>query len=79
MLNAKAFGLACGILWGVSVFIMTVWVILKGGGNTLGLLDQFYIGYSISWLGAIIGLVYGFVDGFIGGYIFAWLYNKLAK
>jgi hypothetical protein len=78
-LNAKAFGLACGILWGLVIFVATFWVMIKGGGNTLALLQQFYFGYKISVLGAFIGLVWGFIDGFIGGYLFSWLYNRLSK
>jgi len=79
MFNVKAFALTCGILWALAVFLMTWWVYLAGGGNTLMTLGRFYIGYSISPLGSVIGLIYGFVDGLIGGAIFAWLYNRLAK
>jgi len=78
-LDKKAFGLACGILWGLCVFLMTLWVIWRGGGNTLALLDKFYLGYSISYSGAFIGLIWGFIDGFVGGWVFVWLYNKLVK
>lgn len=74
-LNKKAFGLACGILWGITIFLATIWVMARGDGNTLVKLNQFYIGYSISWLGAVIGLIYGFINGFIGGWLFSWLYN----
>ena len=78
-LHNTAFGLASGILWGLCVFIITIWVMFKGGGYTLILLEQFYIGYAVSWLGAFIGLVYGFVNGFICGWLFAWLYNSFSK
>ena len=74
-LYSTAFGLASGILWGLCVFICTVWIMLKGGGHTLALLEQFYLGYSVSWLGSFIGLVWGFINGFICGWLFAWLYN----
>ena len=78
-LNIKAFGLTCGILWGLLVLLSTYWIIVTGSaGNTLALLQKFYFGYSVSWLGGIIGLIWGFVDGLICGAIFAWLYNKLS-
>ena len=77
-LDNKAFALASGIVWGLIVLIMTIWVMLKDGGNTLALLEQFYFGYSVSYIGAFIGLFWGFIDGFIGGWIFAWLYNCFA-
>ena len=78
-LNKNAFGLAAGILWGVCIFLATIWVMYRGGGATFGKLDQFYIGYEISWLGAFIGLIYGFVEGYIFGWLFAWLNNKFVK
>ena len=77
-LNIKAFGLTCGILWGLAVLLSTYWIIIIGSpGSTLALIQKFYFGYSVSWLGGIVGLIWGFVDGFICGAIFAWLYNKL--
>jgi hypothetical protein len=77
--NIKAFGLTCGILWGLAVLLTTFWIVItNGGGTTLGLLHKFYFGYSVSWLGGIVGFIWGFVDGFICGAIFAWLYNKLS-
>lgn len=79
MLNKKAFALANGILWAIAVFLATIYVLVKGGGNTLVLLQQFLWGYSISFGGAILGLIYGFVWGFIYGWIFAWLYNLTGK
>ncbi|HEB01368.1 MAG TPA: hypothetical protein ENI16_00015 [Candidatus Portnoybacteria bacterium] len=78
-LDKKAFGLVSGVILGVVVFIATIWVVLRGGGNHLRLLDQFYLGYSISYLGAVVGLIYGFVTGFISCWIFAALYNVFAK
>jgi len=78
-LHNTALGLASGILWGICIFIATLWVMLKGGGTTLVLLEQFYIGYSISWLGAFIGLFYGFIGGFIGGWLLACFYNCFSK
>jgi hypothetical protein len=79
-LDVKAFGLACGILWGAAVFLATVWLKVFGfNGEAISLLDHFYFGYTFSYLGAIIGAIWGFVDGFISGAILAWLYNTLSK
>jgi len=78
-LDKKALALTSGILWGLTVLVMTLWVIWRDGGQTLIHIRQFYIGYSISYLGAIIGLIYGFVNGFVCGWIFVWLYNSLVK
>lgn len=79
-LNIKALGLTSGILWGLTVFLTTIWILIVGtGGQTLGLLHKFYFGYTVSWGGAFIGLIWGFIDGLICGAIFAWLYNTLSK
>jgi len=77
-MNQKALGLACGLLWGCGVFLATVWVVVAGTGEHLQLLGRFYLGYSVSWLGAVIGLAWGFVDGFVGGWLLGWLYNRFA-
>ena len=77
-LNVKAFGLTCGILWGIAILLATFWIMILGSpGKIMGKLSTFYIGYSVTAGGAIIGLIWGFVDGLICGAIFAWLYNKL--
>jgi hypothetical protein len=77
-LNVKGFALATGILWGLSVVLLTLISLWHGGGGHLGLLSLVYVGYTVSYLGSLIGLVYGFVDGVIAGALFAWLYNRLA-
>ncbi len=78
-LNAKAFALACGVLWGGTILLATWWLVAFGfHGQLMQQLDHFYFGYSVSWLGAFFGAIWGFVDGFIGGWVFAWLYNKFS-
>ncbi len=78
-LSIKSFALASGILLAVIVFLSTIFIMLKGGGEHLILLDKFFFGYSISFLGAIIGLIYAFIYGAILGALFAWIHNWFAK
>jgi hypothetical protein len=77
-LNVKAFAMACGLIWGIGLFVVTWWIIAFEGasGDTL-CLGRVYRGYNLSPAGSFIGLIWGFVDGLIGGLIFAWLYNFL--
>jgi hypothetical protein len=78
-LNIKAFALTCGILWSLTMFLMTAFLVARNAsGSCLGNFSVIYFGYSVSWIGAVIGAIWGFVDGLIGGAIFAWLYNRLA-
>ena len=77
-LNAIVSGLVTGVILGLTIFIATNWLLLKGGepiGPHLALLGQFFLGYTVSFLGSLVGLLYGLVTGFIVGYAVAFLYN----
>jgi ABC-type dipeptide/oligopeptide/nickel transport system permease subunit len=79
-LNSKAVGLAVGTVFGVLIFIATNWSILKGAdpvGEHLLLLNQYFIGYRVTFFGSLIGFGYGFILGTICGALLAWIYNKI--
>lgn len=77
-LNVRAFALACGLLWGVAVLLLTWWIILLDGSSSdPTFLGRVYRGYEITPLGSVIGLLWALADGAIGGAIIAWLYNTL--
>ncbi|MDD5173357.1 MAG: hypothetical protein WC419_00865 [Candidatus Omnitrophota bacterium] len=79
-LDVKAFGLAGGIIWGASMFVLTWFGILGYGSlNAASVAKAYYIGYSVSPAGSIIGAIYGFFDAGIGCALLALLYNKLIK
>lgn len=80
-LNATVQGVVTGIVTGLALFIATNWLVLKGGvvvGPHLALLDQFFIGYRVTFVGSLIGFGYGFICGFLGGYSVSTIYNWLA-
>ena len=78
-LNVKAFGLTCGILCGLGLFVITWWIIaFEGVTGDPTFIGRLYRGYSISPAGSVIGFLWALVDGLVGGAIFAWLYNMLA-
>jgi protoporphyrinogen oxidase len=75
-----ALGLSVGVLGGLGLFVATLALVLAGGpvvGPTLGLLGQYFPGYSVTGLGSCVGLFYGFVSGFVGGWLFAVLRNMV--
>lgn len=79
-LNGSVLGLVFGILLGLIIFVATNWLVIKGGatvGPHLGLLSNFFIFYSVSFVGSLIGMIYGFVTGFLAGVIVAWVYNGI--
>lgn len=79
-INGTILGLVFGVISGLLIFIATIWLVVKGGpvvGPHMGLLSQFFIGYSVSFVGSLVGLVYGFISGFVVGYLLAWVYNRI--
>ena len=80
-LNATVQGIVTGIIAGLGIFIATNWLLLKAEegevvGPHLSLLGQFFIGYTVSFVGSLIGFAYAFVAGFIIGYFLATIYNR---
>ncbi|MDP3953717.1 MAG: bacteriophage holin [bacterium] len=79
-LNAKAFGMASGVLWGLAMFVVTLIAAMNGyATDFLLVMASIYPGFSLTYVGAFIGAIYGFIDGFIGGWLFACLYNRFLK
>jgi len=77
--NSRALGLTVGVVWAGTIFLVTLWVLVRGGGGQLRHLQGLYPGYSVSLVGSLIGLVYGFATGLIWGWGFGWLYNRLSS
>jgi hypothetical protein len=78
-LRKRALGLSLGIVWGLGVFLGTLWAVLQGRGTTVGLLSHYYPGFTVSYLGALVGLVWGFINGFVAGVLIAWFYDLFCK
>jgi hypothetical protein len=81
-LDSIALGVATGTLCGLTVFAATVALVLKGGeavGPRLGLLGQYFIGYTVTGAGSLVGLLYGFGAGFALGWLIASLRNFCVK
>jgi hypothetical protein len=78
-MNNRALGLVLGIITGLSIFVATLWLVIKSGavvGPHLALLSQFFPGYSVTFFGSLVGLVYGFIVGFLVGWSIACLYTR---
>lgn len=79
-LNGHILGFVLGVIGALAIFAATNFLLLKGGevvGPHLGLLDQFFIGYSVTFVGSLIGAAYGFVVGYLCGLFIAWIYNMV--
>ncbi|MGH9884473.1 MAG: hypothetical protein ACREBE_03025 [bacterium] len=80
-LNAKAWGIATGLLAGLTLFVATLVLVLKGGtqvGPHLGLLSIYLPGYRVTTAGAFVGFVYLFVIGYALGRVIGSVYNSMA-
>ena len=86
-LRANVMAVVFALFGGFGLFIATVWLVLHGGtefegqrivGPHLGLLSNYYPGYSVTWAGAFVGFAYAAVTGAVVGYCVAWVYNFVA-
>ena len=76
--NVWAFGVALGIVWGLSMLIAGWTSIFGWGAMFVNTMSSVYLGYIPSFGGGIVGAIWGFVDGFIGGVLLSFIYNRIA-
>ena len=72
--NARAWGLATGLLFGCGLFVATNVLVLRGGeqvGTHLGRLSHVFPGYQVTLAGSLIGFIYAFVVGYALGRLLA--------
>ena len=77
-IHAGVLALVCAVLAGGGLFIMTLWLVIRGGINVgahLGLLSWYFYGYSVTWGGAFVGLFWGVVAGGLVGWVIGEVYN----
>ena len=81
-IRAGIVAIVTAMVVGFALFAATLWLVIKGGPNVgqhLSLLQAYYPGYSVTWVGSLVGLVYGALTGAVLGWSVAWLYNILAN
>jgi len=79
-LNAQAWGISFGLLFGLGILVATLVLVARGGANVgehLGLLAVYFPGYRVTVLGGFLGFVYGFVLGYILGRVVGSVYNRV--
>ncbi|MCR8915758.1 hypothetical protein FDP08_03735 [Marinobacter panjinensis] len=83
-LRASVMAVTFGIAGGLILFMATAWLLIIGPtgesehvGPTLGLLSNFFPGYSVTWSGAVVGLFYGALSGAVAGFVLAFIYNLI--
>lgn len=81
-MQAGILALVFALIFGLGLFVMTAWLIIKGGDNVgshLQLLNNFFIGYSVTWKGSLVGFFYGALVGAIIGWTIGKVYNRIVK
>jgi hypothetical protein len=81
-LRASVMAVTFGLAGGTALFLATVWLLLRGGdpvGPHLGLLANYFPGYTVTWPGAFLGFGYGALVGAVAGWSLARLYNRIAE
>ena len=74
-------GLSLGIVCGTLLAALTLFFTFRsdfGLASYMGLLNNYFPGYTVSVQGSLIGLVYGFVSGFMIGWLLAIIRNSMS-
>ncbi len=75
-LDKRAFGVATGLACALLVSGATVAALLENSDwKALGLLSNYFAGYSVSWGGAAIGALWSFAVGGVLGWLIAFTRN----
>ena len=75
-LHKRAFGMAVGLTAGACVFLATAYTLLvPGHPGFLGLLGNYFPGYSVTWTGAFVGFLWASFAFFVAGWFSAFCRN----
>ena len=76
-LHKRCLGVAVGVVFGAIVFVATLVHIQRSPGEPypLILLQNYFLEYSVTYMGALIGLAWGYWVGFVVGWFFAFARN----
>ncbi len=77
-IDKLGFAIASGSVAGLLIFLATMFLTLKGGevvGPYLQLLNQYFIGYTVTVKGAFIGMAYSFLWAFFFGWLASYFRN----
>lgn len=76
-LHKRAFGVATGVAGALLMTLLTLAAMALPTARDfpLGLLAQYFAGYSVSPTGVVIGAAWGFVVAFVGGWFVAFVRN----
>ncbi len=76
-LHKRALGMAVGLATGLVILLLTAIPLVRQPDRApnLGLLAQYFYGYSATWRGALVGFAWGTLVGFVAGWFLAFCRN----
>lgn len=76
-IHKAALGVASGTVVGMLVAAITAFHVFAHPERAvpLGLLAQYFYGYTVSWSGVLVGLSWGFLTGFVAGWFAGFVRN----
>ena len=79
-IHKLALGVAAGITFGLLMLVVTMVPVLAAGAGGdlemyLGLMNNYFYGYSVTPSGALVGTFWGFVVGFVAGFFAGFVRN----
>lgn len=79
MVDVKKAAISVGLIWGSGLLFVGLLGAITGtyGVEFINTAGSVYLGYSPTYVGAVIGGILGFIDGAIAAAIVGWIYNKI--
>lgn len=76
-LHKRAFGIALGMANALVCFGITAVYLIRAPAPPfqLGLLAEYFYGFTVSWRGAFVALAWGFFVGYVAGWFVAFCRN----
>lgn len=76
-LHKAAFGVAVGVAAAAVMVALTVSCLVLPAARSfpLGLMAEYFAGFTVSWTGVIVGAAWAFAVGFVGGWFVAFSRN----
>jgi hypothetical protein len=76
-MHKRAFGVATGTVGAILVALLTAGALVLPGAAEfpIGLLSEYFAGYSVSWPGVFVGAAWGFAVAFVAGWFAAFCRN----
>lgn len=76
-IHKAAFGTATGVAGALVMALLTIVKLLSPAARDfpLGLLSQYFAGYTVTWGGVLVGCVWGFTVAFVAGWFLAFCRN----